>query len=201
MRAGVGPSARGWLPNGHADELTIAPSPTSLERAGIARFSEQSFSVDAVQTFKPAPATDQLIANTLGVEKLDMCPIACRLWDRIGAQAAGCRGALVLRPHNDVLPAARAACHSPCRTSRFASASSRSIRCCIWSSSDWEASVRSVTPRTPSRAVSHARSSLQRLHPANPLFAHPIQAGGRSLGRRTGFVGVISCALALPPRE
>ncbi|HCI31082.1 MAG TPA: haloacid dehalogenase type II, partial [Psychrobacter sp.] len=29
----------------------------------------------------------------------------CHLWDTIGAQAAGCQGAFLLRPHNALLPA------------------------------------------------------------------------------------------------
>lgn len=82
------------------------PSPTPLERAGIDGFFERSFSVDSVQRFKPAPETYQQVATALGVELSNLCLVACHLWDTIGAQAAGCRGALVTRPHNGVLPAA-----------------------------------------------------------------------------------------------
>ncbi|MCV0368839.1 haloacid dehalogenase type II [Filomicrobium sp.] len=84
-----------------------AASPTPLECAGIAEFFERSFSVDAVQKFKPAPEVYRLVAEKLHVELSDICLIACHVWDTIGAQAAGCRGALITRPHNAVLPAAR----------------------------------------------------------------------------------------------
>ncbi|EXI90897.1 MAG: Haloacetate dehalogenase H-2 [Candidatus Accumulibacter regalis] len=83
-----------------------ASSPTPLERAGIGGFFEQSFSVESVRRFKPAPETYRLVAEQLGVETSDLCLVACHLWDTIGAQAAGCRGALVTRPHNAILPAA-----------------------------------------------------------------------------------------------
>jgi 2-haloacid dehalogenase len=84
-----------------------ASSPTPLERAGLAGFFERFFSVEAVRQFKPAAATYRLVAEELNVEWSELCLVACHLWDTIGAQAAGCRGALVTRPHNAILPAAR----------------------------------------------------------------------------------------------
>ncbi len=83
-----------------------ASSPTPLERAGLGGFFERSFSVEAVQKFKPAPETYRLVAEEMRVETSDLCLVACHLWDTIGAQAAGCRGALITRPHNAILPAA-----------------------------------------------------------------------------------------------
>ncbi|SLN75302.1 haloacid dehalogenase type II [Oceanibacterium hippocampi] len=81
-------------------------SPTPLERAGLGEFFERSFSVEAVRKFKPAPETYRLVAGEMGVATSELCLVACHLWDTIGAQAAGCRGALVTRPLNAVLPAA-----------------------------------------------------------------------------------------------
>ena len=81
-------------------------SPTPMERAGLSDFFEHSFSVEAVQKFKPAPETYRHVAQALGVDTARLCLVACHLWDTVGAQAAGCRGALVTRPHNAVLPAA-----------------------------------------------------------------------------------------------
>ena len=83
-----------------------ASSPTALERAGIAPFFERSFSVESVRKFKPAPETYQLVASELGADTSALCLVACHLWDTIGAQAAGWRGALITRPHNAILPAA-----------------------------------------------------------------------------------------------
>lgn len=80
-------------------------SPTPLENAGIDGFFDRHFSVETVQKFKPAPETYQYVAKELGVETNDLCMVACHLWDTIGAQAAGCQGAFVARPHNAVLPA------------------------------------------------------------------------------------------------
>lgn len=78
-------------------------APTPLEQAGLDTFFEQSFSVETVGKFKPAPETYQMVADTLSVETSDLCLVACHLWDTIGAQAAGCRGAFLTRPHNALL--------------------------------------------------------------------------------------------------
>ncbi len=78
--------------------------PTPLDRAGLGRYFERNFSVDAVRRFKPAPEVYRLVADELDVEPSELCLVACHLWDTIGAQAAGCRGAFVTRPHNAILP-------------------------------------------------------------------------------------------------
>lgn len=80
-------------------------SPTPLESAGLNHFFTSTFSVEAVQKFKPAFDTYHFVAQQMGVELSDLCLVACHSWDTIGAQAAGCRGALVKRPHNTTLPA------------------------------------------------------------------------------------------------
>ena len=82
-----------------------SPSPTPLEKAGLSEFFEQSFSVEKVARFKPAPETYQMVAKELAVEMSDLCLVACHLWDTIGAQAAGCQGAFLKRPYNAILPA------------------------------------------------------------------------------------------------
>jgi 2-haloacid dehalogenase len=81
-------------------------SPTPLEKAGLSHFFERSFSVETAGKFKPAPETYHVVAKALSVETSDLCLVACHLWDIIGAQAAGCRGALLTRPQNALLPAA-----------------------------------------------------------------------------------------------
>jgi len=80
-------------------------SNTPLEKAGLNGFFEQSFSIETVAKFKPAPETYQMVAKELSVEMSDLCLVACHLWDTIGAQAAGCQGAFVTRPYNAMLPA------------------------------------------------------------------------------------------------
>jgi 2-haloacid dehalogenase len=83
-----------------------AASPSALERAGLSEFFERGFSVAEVRKFKPAPETYQLVAREMNVAMADLLLVACHLWDTAGAQAAGCFGALVTRPHNATLPAA-----------------------------------------------------------------------------------------------
>ena len=80
-------------------------SPTPLEKADISHFFEQHFSVETVSKFKPAPETYQMVAKELSVETSGLCLVACHLWDTIGAQAAGCRGAFLTRPYNTLLSA------------------------------------------------------------------------------------------------
>ena len=80
-----------------------AAAPAPLERAGLGEFFEQSFSVEAVGQFKPAPETYRHVALELGVATKDLCLIACHLWDTLGAQAAGCHAALLTRPGNALL--------------------------------------------------------------------------------------------------
>lgn len=78
-------------------------SPTLLEKAGISEFFEQQFSVETARLFKPHPATYRHAAQQLAVELDQMCLVACHLWDTIGAQAAGCSGAFITRPNNNIL--------------------------------------------------------------------------------------------------
>lgn len=82
-------------------------SNTPLEKAGLNEFFEQSFSVETVEKFKPAPETYQMVAKEMSVAMSDLCLVACHLWDTIGAQAAGCQGAFVTRPYNAMLPASK----------------------------------------------------------------------------------------------
>lgn len=85
-----------------------APDPdmSPLDRAGIADLFEHQFSVDAVQRFKPAPATYGLVASGVQAPVPAICLVAAHGWDTLGAKRAGCAAALVLRPGNAVLPCA-----------------------------------------------------------------------------------------------
>ncbi len=88
--------------------LTNSPSsdaPTPLDKAGLGEFFERNFSVESVGKFKPAPETYEMVAKALSVETSELCLVACHLWDIIGAQAAGCRGAFITRPYNAILEA------------------------------------------------------------------------------------------------
>ena len=78
-------------------------SPTLLEKAEISEFFEREFSIDAVRSFKPHPATYRYAAQEMAVELDRVCLVACHLWDTIGAQTAGCSGAFITRPNNNLL--------------------------------------------------------------------------------------------------
>ena len=71
-----------------------------LERAGLARYFEQQFSVDAVQRFKPATEVYRYVASTLGVDASTLRMVAAHTWDTLGAMAAGWQAALVTRQGN-----------------------------------------------------------------------------------------------------
>ncbi|WP_386682016.1 haloacid dehalogenase type II [Loktanella sp. R86503] len=83
-----------------------SPSPTPLEKAGIDHFFDRNFSIADLQVYKPHPRTYDMVAQAYGALPQDMCMIACHLWDIIGAQAFGCRGGFLARPHNNTLPVA-----------------------------------------------------------------------------------------------
>lgn len=80
------------------------PSPSPIERAGLAPFFEAAFTVEATRRFKPARATYDHVARELDAAPEALCLVACHAWDTIGAQAAGWQAALLLRPNNAVLP-------------------------------------------------------------------------------------------------
>jgi 2-haloacid dehalogenase len=80
-------------------------SPTLLEKAGISEFFECQFSIETVRSFKPHPATYRYAAQEMAVPLDRVCLVACHLWDTIGAQAAGCYGAFITRPNNNLLVA------------------------------------------------------------------------------------------------
>ncbi len=89
--------------------VTLTNSPPDagrpvLEKAGLARYFEQQFSVDAVRRFKPAPETYSSVASALGMDAGSLCMVAAHTWDTLGAAAAGWKAALVTRPGNAPLP-------------------------------------------------------------------------------------------------
>ena len=75
-----------------------------LANAGLATFFEQSFSVDAVRRFKPAPEVYQSVANALGVPIDQLRLVAAHAWDIVGALRAGCAAAFVARPEKVLYP-------------------------------------------------------------------------------------------------
>jgi 2-haloacid dehalogenase len=77
-----------------------------LAHAGLAEFFERTFSVGAVQKFKPAPEVYQHAARELGIEPAGMRLVAAHAWDVYGAMRAGCAAAFVARPGQALFPLA-----------------------------------------------------------------------------------------------
>jgi 2-haloacid dehalogenase len=87
--------------------LTNNP-PASVQRqlahAGLASFFERSFSVDAVQLFKPAAEVYRSVAEALDEPMDHLRLIAAHAWDVLGALRAGCAAAFVARPGKVLYP-------------------------------------------------------------------------------------------------
>ena len=81
-----------------------AGTPTPLENAGLAGFFERQLSVESVRAFKPSPSVYGHACQELGVPPGDCMMVAAHVWDTLGAQSAGYRGALITRPGNPPLP-------------------------------------------------------------------------------------------------
>ena len=90
--------------------VTLTNSPPTpggrspLENAGLDRFFERQFNVEAVRAYKPSQAVYRMVAKELDVPTAACCMVAAHIWDTIGGQSAGMAGALVTRPGNAVLP-------------------------------------------------------------------------------------------------
>ncbi|MGO4444752.1 haloacid dehalogenase type II [Mycobacterium sp. 2YAF39] len=97
-------SAQGYRLVTLTNSPTKPGAPTPLEHAGLADFFEKQFSVDEWRAFKPSRQLYTGVAEQLGVAPSDCMMVAAHVWDTIGAQAAGLRGALITRPGNAPLP-------------------------------------------------------------------------------------------------
>ena len=75
-----------------------------LKNAGLADLFEQSFSVDAVRRFKPAPEPYQHVAQQLGVPPGNLRMIAAHAWDIVGALRAGYAAAFIARNGKAMFP-------------------------------------------------------------------------------------------------
>lgn len=90
--------------------VTLTNSPhrpgvqTPLENAGLADLFEQQLSVESVRAFKPSPSVYRYACQVLGVTPADCMMVAAHVWDTVGAQSVGYRGALITRPGNPPLP-------------------------------------------------------------------------------------------------
>lgn len=92
--------------------FTLTNSPplvveAQLQNAKLTDYFENSFSVDAVKTFKPAAEVYQMAAKELSVPIEEIRLVAAHDWDVVGALNAGCAAAFIARPGkvlNPLLP-------------------------------------------------------------------------------------------------
>jgi 2-haloacid dehalogenase len=90
--------------------VTLTNSPldphgqSPLEHAGLGRFFEHQFSVDACGAYKPAQQLYRYVTQELDVMASTCMMVAAHVWDDIGAQSAGFSSALITRPGNAPLP-------------------------------------------------------------------------------------------------
>jgi 2-haloacid dehalogenase len=82
----------------------IPGSGSPLENAGLDRFFERQFSVQAARAYKPTQVVYHMVAQELGVPPATCCMVAAHVWDTIGAQSAGMAGGLITRSGNAPLP-------------------------------------------------------------------------------------------------
>lgn len=75
-----------------------------LKHAELRSLFEKTYTVEPVKVFKPHPATYRSVADDLGVATSDLRLIAAHGWDIAGAQAAGCAGAFIARPGQELYP-------------------------------------------------------------------------------------------------
>ncbi len=69
-----------------------------LRNAKLDHFFERAISVSEIRRFKPAPEVYRSAARKLHVRTRQMWMVAAHPWDLLGADAAGCRTALMTRP-------------------------------------------------------------------------------------------------------
>jgi 2-haloacid dehalogenase len=74
--------------------------PSPLDNAGLSRYFERQFTVDAAGVFKPALTLYRGVAADMGIPVSQCMMVAAHTWDTIGAQSAGMMGALITRPGN-----------------------------------------------------------------------------------------------------
>lgn len=89
--------------------FTLTNSPpkvveAQLQNAGLEDFFEKSFSVDAIQKFKPDAEVYRMTAKELGVSADQVRLVAAHDWDVAGALLAGCAAAFIARPGHVLNP-------------------------------------------------------------------------------------------------
>lgn len=83
-----------------------AAAEAQLKHAELRPLFEKAYSVESVRVYKPDRRTYEFVAADLGVSTADLRMVAAHGWDIAGAMAAGCAGAFIGRPGQELYPLA-----------------------------------------------------------------------------------------------
>lgn len=78
--------------------------PEQLQNAGLRQYFDQTFSVESVGLYKPAPEVYRFATEALGSKPADILMVAAHHWDLVGAARTGMKTAFIERPGHALLP-------------------------------------------------------------------------------------------------
>ncbi|EMI22639.1 cryptic haloacid dehalogenase 1 [Rhodopirellula maiorica SM1] len=77
---------------------------TQFQNAGLTKFFEKRYSVEAIKKYKPHPETYQMVLADLGVKPDEVLMVAAHAWDLAGADNVGLQTAFIARPGKTLYP-------------------------------------------------------------------------------------------------
>lgn len=77
---------------------------TQFKNAGLTEFFDNSYTVEAIQKYKPHLDTYKMVLKDLGIKPNEVLMIAAHAWDLAGAQKAGLQTAFIQRPGKVLYP-------------------------------------------------------------------------------------------------
>lgn len=77
---------------------------TQFKNAGLTEYFEKSYTVEAIQKYKPHLDTYAMVLKDLGIKPEEVLMVAAHAWDLAGAQKAGLQTAFIKRPGKVLYP-------------------------------------------------------------------------------------------------
>ncbi|WP_298363619.1 haloacid dehalogenase type II [uncultured Lutibacter sp.] len=77
---------------------------TQFKNAGLTEFFDNSYTVEAIQKYKPHLDTYKMVLKDLGIKPNEVLMVAAHAWDLAGAQKAGLQTAFIQRPGKVLYP-------------------------------------------------------------------------------------------------
>ena len=77
---------------------------TQFKNAGLTEYFDNSYTVEAIQKYKPHLDTYKMVLNDLGIKPNEVLMVAAHAWDLAGAQKAGLQTAFIQRPGKVLYP-------------------------------------------------------------------------------------------------